>query len=60
MNEDLKVKFFKFYDFLEDGDFPSALEFFKDPLHFGKTSNRDAEYLNGGMINLANANINNM
>ena len=32
MNEDLKVKFFKFYDFLEDGEIDKAKEFFYNPL----------------------------
>jgi len=36
MNEDLKVKFFKFYDFLEDGEFEQAYAFFANPLEYGK------------------------
>jgi hypothetical protein len=38
MNEDLKVKFFKFYDFLEDGEINMAYKFFNDPLHYGTAS----------------------
>jgi hypothetical protein len=43
MNEFLKVKFFKFYDFLEDGKLSKALTFFEDPLHYGSFLESDSE-----------------
>jgi hypothetical protein len=45
MYDDLKVKFFKFYDYLEDGDMDKAVAFFQDPLHYGKTGD-DQDILN--------------
>tara|TARA_B110000285_G_C14850171_1_gene479559 strand:+ start:98 stop:373 length:276 start_codon:yes stop_codon:yes gene_type:complete len=50
MNEDLKVKFFKFYDFLEDGEIDKAKEFFYNPLRDGTELVEEDDMYNDGPI----------